>query len=120
MAGTPYAAQKSQLADMQAQVNKANAQNTNYANQIAALQKQLSGEGIYQPTYTQQASAPVSYAPNLNVVQQWQPNRVGLPQAPQGVVQQWTPNSFGGVDALSRIANTHFAKGGITDLLGQR
>lgn len=111
---------------LQAQLDAAKAANASYADQLAAQQRSISGANVYHPSYTQNVQAPVSYVPQQSVVQQWLPSRIGLPQMQQDITQQWSPKTLnisspqiGGADSLSRIANTHFAEGGIADLLGR-
>lgn len=115
-----------QVSNLQAQVDKAQAQNASYQAQLEAQQRSLAGTNAYKPSYTQTVAAPISYVPQQGVVQQWQPQNAGLPVSyipQQGVVQQWQPRflggqqrpSIGGIDSLSRIAN--YAEGGITHLV---
>ena len=88
---------------LQQKLDAANAQNQSYQNQLAALQKSVSGANVYHPpAYQQAAIAQPTYTPYTPSTARWSPINV-MPASPNQSTAVWTPPA--GIPALLAAAN---------------
>ena len=88
---------------LQQKLDAANAQNQSYQNQLAAMQKSVSGANVYHPpAYQQAAIAQPTYTPYTPSTARWSPINV-MPASPSQSTAVWTPPA--GIPALLAAAN---------------
>ena len=88
---------------LQQKLDAANAQNQSYQNQLAALQKSVSGANVYHPpAYQQAAVAQPTYTPYTPSTARWSPINA-MSASPSQSTAVWTPPA--GIPALLAAAN---------------
>ena len=92
---------------LQQKLDAANAQNQSYQNQLAAMQKSISGANVYHPpAYQQAAIVQPTYTPYTPSTARWSPINV-MPASPSQSTAVWTPPA--GRPALLAAANAPVA-----------